>query len=463
MKDRAFCVHGHFYQPPREDPLTGLIPLEPGAAPYSNWNEKIVDDCYRPNAEEGNFNSLSFNLGPTLSAWLAQNHPAIVHRAAMDDRYNEDLHQAGNAMAQTYHHTILPLATREDKITQVHWGIDSFRSTFFRHPKGMWLPETAVDLETLEILAQNGIEFTILAPWQVEGDIDPRRPYKVNLPAGRTITVFCYDQELSSNISFNASITANADEFTHNSLSGKFTSDGGDQLVLVASDGELYGHHQKFRYKFLKQLFKSSLQKAGIRSVYPELWLKEHPATDFAQIRELTSWSCMHELKRWCGACACTPHPGWKEPLRAALNRTAEAIDGLLMELLRDQVPDPQEIRDLAIKVRDPQFDLRTTLAALGMPNLTTDAENRLNLLLHAQFERQRMFASCAWFFEDFDRIEPQNAVRYAANAVHLARKATSIDLASDLIPYFRKVRSGRADIDGGTIFTDFLERAVLY
>ena len=460
MHKRAFCVHGHFYQPPREDPLTELIPIETGAVPYSNWNERIVDDCYRPNAEEGNFGNISFNLGPTLAEWLEINHPVVLNRMVADDNFNYRRNNAGNAMAQPFHHTILPLATRQDKFTQILWGIEAFKKWYGREPKGMWLPETAVDMESLEVMADNGIEFTILAPWQsIRPDLDTTHPYLVRLDGNKYITIFFYDQDISSNISFNPSITTNADEFPQKTLNGKYLSADKDQLVLIASDGELYGHHQKFRYKFLKQLFSQSLMRAGIHPTYPELWLKDSPASEMAEIKEKTSWSCMHELRRWSGTCDCTPHPEWKEPLRIALDSVAKILDGLFIEETNNLVNDPWELRNLAINLRDPSFNLQEKLWLLGGKDANPDIENRISLLLRSQFERQRMFASCAWFFEDFDRIEPQNAVKYAAFAIHLAEKATHSQLSGDVIPAFEKVRSNRSDINAGDVFREFLVR----
>ncbi len=459
MSKFAFCVHGHFYQPPREDPLTGVIPIEPGAAPFSNWNERIVEDCYRPNAEAGNFGNISFNFGPTLSEWLAQNHPPVIQRAVADDLYNYDKRSAGNAIAQSFHHTILPLATRQDKFTQVRWGIDDFSHRFHRMPQGMWLPETAVDLETLEVLSILGIRFTILAPWQSPAGIDPRQPYLVKLGNRRSMVVFFYEQELSAGISFNQSITSNADEFVQNYLKHKYSSGSEDQLILVATDGELYGHHQDFRHIFLKQLFASSLESAGIQAVYPELWLFDHPPREEANIVEKSAWSCTHDLLRWSGSCGCTPNSDWKAPLRQALNKVAEIIDQIFLDETRNLVKDPWSLRDLAIQVRDPLFELKPVLCASEEKVLTTEEEKMIKLLLRSQFERQRMFASCAWFFEDFDRIEPKNAVRYAANAIHLAQKATCDSLEGDVISYFEKVSSNRVVLNAAQVFSEFLKR----
>ena len=216
----AFCIHGHFYQPPREDPVTGDIPPETGAAPYQNWNERIHAECYRPNAEAGNFGRLSFNIGPTLFAWLAQHDPITHGDIVQQDRQNVQKFGAGNAMAQAYNHSILPLLRKKDKTTQVRWGIADFVHRFGRRPEGMWLPETAVDTETLLVLAEQGIEFTILAPWQADADeLDATEPYRVQLPDSHSISVFFYNQDLSGGISFVPQMTINGDHFLRQFLS----------------------------------------------------------------------------------------------------------------------------------------------------------------------------------------------------------------------------------------------------
>jgi len=188
---RALSIHGHFYQPPREDPISGLIPPEHGAFPYRNWNERIHAECYLPNAKLGNFEKISFNIGPTLISWMNTYDPSAIRLIVAQDHANLKLHGVGNAIAQAYNHTILPLASHEDKVTQVEWGMADFEHKFGRKPMGMWLPETAADLETLNILAEHGIEFTILAPWQAESiQLDVTEPYRVALSAGKSISIF---------------------------------------------------------------------------------------------------------------------------------------------------------------------------------------------------------------------------------------------------------------------------------
>jgi hypothetical protein len=463
MSNQAFSIHGHFYQPPREDPLTGEIPQEPGAMPYRNWNERIHDHCYRPNALLGNFERISFNIGPTLMDWMSEYDQRTVAKIIEQDRFNLERHGIGNAMAQSYNHTILPLASRDDKITQVRWGIADFRHRFGHQPLGMWLPETAVDYETLQILASQKIQFTILAPWQADtNSLDTSHPYKVQLPGGQSIAVFFYDQDLSTRISFDPAATTNADLFITQFLMNKYHSNGkkAPQLVLVASDGELYGHHQPFRDKFLSYLMGGALVPHPVQATYPALWLKQHPATRRMDILPFTSWSCHHGVTRWMGSCSCTPHSEWKAPLRQALVEIGSLVDEQYLRFAQTYINDPWELRHNYIQVvlAETSFDELVAGHAKRMP----DEANlmKLKLLLSAQYERQRIFTSCGWFFDDFDRIEPRNNVSYAAQAVWLTFLATGVDLSEKAGTYLRQVKSWRTGVRADTVFNHHLQRA---
>jgi hypothetical protein len=466
---RALCIHGHFYQPAREDPLTGVIPVESGAAPFTNWNERVHEECYRPNAELGNFERISFNVGPTLMRWMEFYDPVTYQRILAQDRINLQYYGVGNAMAQPYHHTILPLATRQDKITEVAWGIADFEHRFARLPTGMWLPETAVDLESLEVMAEQGIEFTILAPWQAKTDrLDPTEPYWVELPSGRRIAVFFYQGALSGGVSFDQSLTSNAHEFALNNLSDYFQAEkekqGEDQMLLIASDGELYGHHQAFRDWFLAYLVNGAGARAGIRLTFPALWLRDHAPQREIEIREFTSWSCHHGIARWMEDCDCIPTKGdWKAHLRLAFDHLAEIMDNLFQEAVQPYGIDPWGLRDRYIQVilgRRSVADLVSEMARITHPNGQTE---RISLLLEAQRERQRMYTSCGFFFEDFDRIEPQMGVASAAQAVWLLQKATGIDLQPDVIGDLAKVASQRSEVRGDQVFERFIRRAREY
>ncbi|MEA4906422.1 MAG: DUF3536 domain-containing protein [Anaerolineaceae bacterium] len=465
---QAFCVHGHFYQPPREDPLTGEIPLEPGAAPYHNWNEKIHDQCYRPNAELENYSRISFNVGPTLLEWMENYDPNTLLKIVEQERKNFEQYGVGNGMAQAYNHTILPLSPKHDKITQVLWGIVDFEYRFGHKPEGMWLPETAVDLETLEVLAESGIRFTILAPWQAEqNNVDVSQPYWVELPQGGRIAVFFYQQDLSTRISFDPTSTVNADNFLRKLLLPKFPPfrDGSspDQLLMIASDGELYGHHQPFRDKFLAYLMDGALKGQTLQATYPSLWLQQSPPTRTIRIRENTSWSCHHGVLRWSGVCGCAPHSEWKSPLRQALNLLAEKIDDEYLKVVGPWLDDPWRLRHAYIDVM--RKHTRIEELAFSILGWTPDETtlSHLECLLAAQFERQRMFTSCGWFFDDFDRIEPRNNIAYAAQAVWLTYLATGADLAGLAIEALKKVKSWRSGLSADVVFTHHLKRASEY
>jgi len=465
MPSQAFCVHGHFYQPPREDPLTGEIPLEPGAAPYRNWNERIHDRCYRPNAVLGNFAKISFNIGPTLFQWMDENDPATVKKIIKQERQNLDQFGVGNAMAQAYHHTILPLSPRRDKMTQVIWGLADFEHRFGHKAMGLWLPETAVDLETLGVLADCGVQFTILAPWQAEGDkLDNTQSYWVNLPGDNRIAIFFYNQSLSTRISFDPGATTNADNFVWDTLLPEFHLNGRSaerpQMIMIASDGELYGHHQPFRDKFLEYLMDGAVKNRPIARTYPALWLKQNPPHSSIAIRPETSWSCHHGMTRWEGSCDCTPNSGWKAPLRQALNHVAKIVDQQYLDSLQLYPADPWQLRHQFIHLLLGEIKIGDLIGEWIGKRLDEENERKIQLLLTAQYERQRMFTSCGWYFDDFDRIEPRNNVAYAAQAVWLTFLATGVDLSQQAINFLHPVKSWRSGLRADAVFAHHMQRA---
>lgn len=462
----SFAVHAHFYQPPREDPFSGEISNEPSAAPYLNWNERIYAECYRPNANLGNFERISFNVGPTLFSWIHNRYSETTRQIIAQDSANVRHWGVGNAMAQAYNHTILPLGSQPDKATQVYWGAADFERRFGRKPQGMWLPETAADLETLDVVARLGIEYTILAPWQAEGgDADPTEPHRVQLPQGRSISVFFYQSGLSGRLSFDPDSTTNADRFAQNLLHPEFDREkmrrGEPQLIVIASDGELYGHHQNLRDRFLSRLVDGAATGIGLQPTYPALWLKQHPARNDIRIRDNTSWSCHHGVGRWTGECACTPRrPEWKIGLRAALNALAAQIDALYLDETRSLFRDPWRLRMRYIHVMLGEMTLLQLMSEETDKTLTADTARRIGLLLEAQRERQRMFTSCGWFFEDFDRIEPRNNVAYAAHAVDLVLQASGLNLAQALRSTLQPVVSDRSGLKAVQVFDTALERS---
>jgi hypothetical protein len=469
MTNKAFSIHGHFYQPPREDPLTSHIPKEPGASPYDNWNERIYQECYRPNIELNNFERISFNVGPTLFSWIGSFHQNSYQQILAQDRINLNKHGVGNAIAQAYNHTILPLSSPSEKAIQIHWGVIDFTHRFERPPQGMWLPETAVDYETLAIMAHQGIEFTILAPWQADAEeLDPTEPYRVLLPGGDSITVFFYERELSAKISFDQETSASAEMFAKRDLLPSYVTNNGksveDQFYLIASDGELYGHHQPNREQFLFDLLNGAGAASGLTPSIPALWLKLHPPRKTVRIREGTSWSCHHGVTRWKGKCACTTTDGrWKSNLRSALDRLATTLDGLYFETIYPLIPKPRLLLQRYIHVILGEMQVEQLIAEITSRPLTNEQQSRISLLLESQRERQRMFTSCGWFFDDFDRIEPRNVILYAAQAVHLAHLATGIDLSNRTAIDLKQVVSPRTGLSADKVFNQHLERTKLF
>ena len=466
MPQNAFSIHAHFYQPPREDPFSGIVPNETSAAPYPNWNERILAECYRPNAELRNFEQISFNVGPTLFAWLQDRHPETGQQIVAQDRANLERYGVGNAMAQSYNHSILPLAPIQDKITQVYWGYVDFQHRFGRRPQGMWLPETGVDYETLEVLARLGIQFTILAPWQANVEnLDVTEPYTVNLPGDQKLTVFFYQRDISTRVSFDPGATMNADLFAEDVLHAYLNPEkkrrNEAQLLLVASDGELYGHHQRWRERFLARLVDGASGRIGLSPTYPALWLRENPPRRSIAIRDNTTWSCHHGVERWKGPCECTPGNGaWKSNLRRALDRLAHDLDEVYLDTTHPLVTDPWKLRNRYIHVMLGQIRLADLLGEMSLRSLSQEETRRIELLLEAQRERQRMFTSCGWFFQDFDRIEPQNNVAYAAKAVQLAGMATGLDFVSQTSRDLRHVVSPHTGLRGDQVFDRRLQLA---
>ncbi len=453
----ALCIHGHFYQPSRFDPFTDAIPDEIGAAPYKNWNEKINANCYYPNARLGNFSQLSFDIGPTLWRWLEKFVPETYRLIVSQEQEVFFKYGVSNCLAQPYHHTILPLGTREDKITQIRWGILDYQHRLGHPPQGIWLPETAVDQETVEILIQEGIQFTILAPWQIENFID-NQPILVEQNNGK-ITVFPFHKDISASFSFDSSKTTNADRFCFWLSKNRHLWRNG-QLPIIATDGELYGHHQPFRDYFLQQLFNVSLQQINVTAIFPALWLEDHVVNARGKLIANTSWSCPHGVDRWKGPCDCTSRGEWKKFLREGLAKLAEEIDRIFVEKMSLFCVHPFNLRHDYIKVIDGIFPLAELLAQHGCKIKNQDNLRTISLLLEAQKERQRMFTSCGWFFDDFARIEPVNNIKYAAKAIQLVRMATGCDLSEQAIIFLKDVQSWGSKLNGGDVFLQQYKRA---
>lgn len=452
------CLHGHFYQPPRENPFTNEIPREPAATPFANFNEKITSECYAPNAEAGNFDELNFDVGPTLATWLDAAHPEISRRIIAADQQHVARYGVGNAMAQAYNHTILPLATTRDKRTQIAWGLSDFRHRYGREATGMWLAETAVDLETLDLLAQFGITYTVLAPWQAASPIDPSEPYRVRLLNGRSITVFFYNAPLSGGISFDWNTTSNADLFATNYLPDQLQQSkresGQPQLILIATDGELYGHHRPWRDKFLSHLIKVGAPSYGFEVCTLERYMNMYPATREVKLRLPSAWSCSHGIARWESGCECTEgDSSWKSALRQALDHLATRGDRLFEQHTSETLVDPWAARDAYLPVRNGWESVESFWARFGKRGASTDLAQRTLQLLEAQYYQQYSFTSCGFFFEDLDRIEPRNDIGFARRAISLYWQALGVDLQQDFLRDLRTAQSWHTGFNGAEMY----------
>ncbi|HET7037752.1 MAG TPA: DUF3536 domain-containing protein [Thermomicrobiaceae bacterium] len=428
---RYLVIHGHFYQPPRHDPATGEIPREPEAAPYHDFNEKILAECYRPNAELGNFDRMSFDLGPTLGEWLRQRHPEVLRRIGAADRAAVARAGFGNALMQSFHHTILPLATARDRRTELRWGGRWFEHVFGRRPRGIWLPETAVDTATLEACADEGLAFTILSPEQAAEPIDSRYPYRVSLPTGREFGVVFYEGGLSGTVSFDPIATNSAGDFLRRFVLPRYGADDpvDPEVIAIASDGEVYGHHHRFKDYFLQDLLYARAEEAGLDVVSLEQLLALSQPEREVAIHERSSWGCAHQLRRWSGDCDCTPGSGqWKRDLRRALDRLAACIDELTER--EAGVLDVWALRDDYVDVVIGAATLPDWLSGHGLAPETDDAR-RLSRLLEAQHHRLAMYASCAFYWDDLTRIEAGYGVRSGLYAAGLLDRAFGVDLTA--------------------------------
>ena len=448
--NRAIVIHGHFYQPPRENPWLESVEVQDSAAPYHDWNERVTVECYAPNTAArrvdehnrvldivNNFEKISFNIGPTLFAWLERHRPEVYAKIIAADRASvvaRDGH--GNASAQVYNHMIMPLATRRDKVTQVRWGIDDFRARFGREPEGLWLPETAVDNESLEVLAEAGVKFTVLAPhqalrvrplgaatWEETTGIDPSRAYLWRGPRGLTLAIFFYDGHISRAIAFERLLerAENLVAWLNAAFSETRTW---PQLVHCATDGETYGHHSRFGEMALAAAVQQIEAEGTAALTNYGAFLAAHPPTHEVEIRERTSWSCAHGVERWRSDCGCRTradwHQRWRAPLREALDWLRDQIDPFFEARASAHLKDPWAARDAYVAVlldRSPER-LDAFFAAHARGPLDPSARVEARRLLELQRNRLLMYTSCGWFFDEISAIEPVQILRYAAMAL---------------------------------------------
>jgi hypothetical protein len=453
-------VHGHFYQPSRIDPFSGRVPADLSAAPAHDWTARVSAECYRPNAEVGNLRQISWDVGPTLAAWMRDGDPVAYRGFVAGDL-------GSNGIAQPYHHTILPLASAADRRTEIRWGLRDFELRFGRPAGGVWLPETAVDLATLRLLADHGVSFTVLAPWQGAGHpTETRRPYRVDLGRGRSIVVALYDGLLSSAISFEPAATRDADRFIADRLVPRFAQpmpDDEPPLVVIATDGELYGHHQSFRELFLKRLVQP--HPDGTDHPFEVVTLAEalvEPAGRAFRtigIVERTSWSCHHGVLRWSGTCPCAAEGGWKGPLRAALDRLAAGIDAMTERLAARLPggPDPWLARDEFVDVLVGAEE-RDVFARRWLGRDASPPDTALFLdLMDTQRWRLAMFASDAWFWDDPVRPETKAALRAAAWSARRMDGLAGVGLERRLVGDLATFTSSAHRIDGAELYRQAL------
>ncbi len=497
--ERYVCIHGHFYQPPRENAWLESIELQDSAYPYHDWNERITAECYAPNAAsrilngEGyinqivnNYSRISFNFGPTLLAWL-KNNAADVYQAIQEaDRQSQKTFAGhGSALAQAYSHMIMPLANRRDKYTQVRWGIRDFEHHFGRQPKGMWLPETAVDLETLEILAEMGLKFTILAPHQAgrvrrigakdwhdvsDSQIDPSRAYLVRLPSGRTLNLFFYDGPISRQIAFE-DILSSGENFA-NRLTEAFNEERTwPQLVHIATDGETYGHHHRFGDMALSFALHYIEGNETASTINYGAYLEKHPPTHEVEIMENTSWSCAHGIERWRSDCGCTTggHPkwnqAWRAPLREALDWLRDTVTPAYEEKARQFFQDPWATRDAYIQViLDRSVENVSNFLKEQSGRELNDEETVTALkLLELQRHAMLIFTSCGWFFDELSRIETVQVIQYAGRVVQLAQDLLGNETEAHFLDIMARAKSNIAEHgDGRRIYEKWVKPAMV-
>ena len=480
------CVHAHFYQPPRENPWLEAVELQDSAYPYHDWNERITTECYAANSASrildkrnqivkivNNYARISFNFGPTLLSWMEANVPEIYSQVIEADRASAQRFSGhGSALAQAYNHMILPLANRRDKQTQVLWGIRDFQRRFGRDPEGMWLPETAVDLETLEVLAEQGIRFTILAPHQarqvrkigggrwknVEGEkIDPSRPYLLRLASGRTISLFFYDGSISRAVAFEG-LLSNGENFAQRLL-GSFSEERTwPQLMHIATDGETYGHHHRHGDMALAYAldYIESSQRARLTN-YAE-FLEKFPPTHEAEILEKTSWSCAHGVERWRSNCGCNVgmnsgwNQNWRTPLREALDWLRDTVAARYEQGFSELIVNPWAARDEYIQVvldRSPG-NIDAFLARHRSRELTQQERVRALKLLEMQRHAMLMYTSCGWFFDELSGIETVQVIEYAARAIQISQELFGDGIEGQFLERLSRAESNIAERGNG-------------
>jgi alpha-amylase/alpha-mannosidase (GH57 family) len=496
----TLIVHGHFYQPPRENPWTGVVEREYGADPYHDWNERIHAECYAPNAHAhiiganetiertvNNYEKISFNFGPTLLSWIELHHPETYNKILEADRASRATRGGhGNAIAQAYGHAILPLASDHDRLTQIVWGIEDFRFRFGREPESLWLPETACDKRTLDTLVEQQLRFVILSPAQADrvraagnewitvagGSIDTSKAYRYfhGDGSGRSIAVFFYDAPVARAIAFEKALVSSE------ALVGVFKGAAArGPLVNVATDGETYGHHFKFGDLCLAHTLEIEAPEEGFSITNYGQYLDQHPAELEIEISEGqdgkgTSWSCVHGVGRWLRDCGC--HTGgesgwnqaWRGPLRDALKFLADTAARHFETLGADVFVHPWAARNASIElVLHPHRSKEDFLRRQSGRTLSLTEQTRALTLLEMQRNSLLMFTSCGWFFSDISGIETIQIMKYAARVIELLDQLEAPSPRARFLEILAEASSNLKEKGtGADIYRRYAERATV-
>lgn len=501
-KNEVFLtIHGHFYQPPRENPWLEAIELQDSALPFHDWNERINKECYNPNSVSkivdsrnrildvvNNYEYMSYNFGPTLLSWMEQFAPLTYERIIKADIESISEHNGhGNAIAQVYNHIIMPLANEHDKETQIKWGIRDFEYRFGRKPEGMWLAETAVDDDTLRILEANGIKFTILSPYQANkfkkkgdkewtdvswGNIDPARSYKYNIKSapGKSIDLFFYDGAISRSVAFDE-LLKDGNKFIKRLKEGVSDCRDFPQIVNIATDGESYGHHTKFGDMALAYVLKVKAKDEGFKITNYAEYLEKYRSDCEVEIKQASSWSCFHGVGRWKEDCGCSTggHPGWNQKWRKPLR---EALDYLRDELVIIFEQEGPKYFDNVWEVRNKYIDVILDRNEMNVkkfqqenfkPDLSDEQKVHAMELLEIQRQAMLMYTSCGWFFSEISGIETVQIMKYAARAMQLATKFSNKDLETHFLEILSDAKSNIPEHGTGKdIFERFVKPSIV-
>lgn len=501
QKEVFLTIHGHFYQPPRENPWLEAVELQDSASPYHDWNERINKECYNPNSVAkivdnrnkildvvNNYEFISFNYGPTLLSWMEDYAPLAYERiikADIESVQERDGH--GNAIAQVYNHMIMPLANERDKQTQVIWGLKDFETRFGRKPEGMWLAETAVDDDSLRVLVENGIQYTILSPYQALkfkpigdkdwtdvswGNIDPACAYRYYIKSapGKYIDLFFYDGAISKSVAFDE-ILKDGNKFVRRLKEGISDHRNHSQLINIATDGESYGHHTKFGDMALSYVLRVRAKEEGFTIVNYAQYLEKFPPEFEVDIKQASSWSCFHGVGRWKEDCGCSTggHPGWNQKWRKPLR---EALDYLRDELVAVfEKESPNYLKDswggrnkyIDVILDRSELSIKKFQKENFVKDLSEEQKVKAMELLEMQRQAMLMYTSCGWFFSEISGIETTQIMKYAARAMQLAQSFSKKDLEKHFLEILSEAKSNFPEFGTGKdIFEKFVKPSIV-